>query len=195
MLRVYGGKPWLEDDHFGRLERSLASAIRISGVDVGRLRKRMEDTIRARRLSWTLVYIQVTRRPLAPEKSSPSPPTPRRWSSSSFQEFNDPYATATERVPASSRCRTSAGTAATSSRRTCWPTCCRCRPRRKPARLETLALPARWHTDRGDAHQLLRRAARPEVLTRPNSNAILPGITPRPGVALCCPAFRCASTS
>ena len=46
VLRVYRGKPWLEDEHFDRLARSLA-AIRIGGVDLDRLRRRMHETIAA----------------------------------------------------------------------------------------------------------------------------------------------------
>ena len=46
VLRVYQGRPWLADEHFARLERSLA-AVRIGGVDVARLRRRMTETIRA----------------------------------------------------------------------------------------------------------------------------------------------------
>ena len=40
VLRVYRGKPWLADEHFQRLERSLA-AIRIQGIDVNRIRERI----------------------------------------------------------------------------------------------------------------------------------------------------------
>src|SRR6516162_8510393 len=40
VLRVYFGQPWLEDAHFWRLERSLRE-IRIGGIDLDRLRRRM----------------------------------------------------------------------------------------------------------------------------------------------------------
>ncbi len=60
VLRVYVGKPWLEREHFDRLARSLA-AIRIGGVDVERLRRRMHETIRAGGFGDCTVYIQVTR--------------------------------------------------------------------------------------------------------------------------------------
>ena len=48
VLRVYQGRPWLADEHFERLARSL-QAIRIQGVDVVRLRRRMLETITAGR--------------------------------------------------------------------------------------------------------------------------------------------------
>src|SRR5918911_4566051 len=56
----FSGKPWLEEEHFRRLARSL-EAIRIAGVDVGRLRQRMHETIRAGSFREATVYIQVTR--------------------------------------------------------------------------------------------------------------------------------------
>ena len=60
VLRVYGGKPWLEEEHFHRFERSLAS-VRIAGVDVARLRRRMHETIRAGGFREAIAYLQVTR--------------------------------------------------------------------------------------------------------------------------------------
>jgi D-alanine transaminase len=60
VLRVYHGKPWLEREHFDRLARSLA-AIRIGGVDVERLRRRMHETIDAGGFGECVVYLQVTR--------------------------------------------------------------------------------------------------------------------------------------
>lgn len=60
VLRVYAGKPWLEDDHFSRLERSLA-AVRISGVDMTKLRRQVREGIAAGDFKEAIVYIQVTR--------------------------------------------------------------------------------------------------------------------------------------
>src|SRR5437899_3415474 len=60
VLRVYQGKPWLEDDHFARLARSLAE-VRIAGADIAGLRRRMYDTIAAGNFREATVYIQVTR--------------------------------------------------------------------------------------------------------------------------------------
>jgi D-alanine transaminase len=60
VLRVYRARPWLEREHFDRLARSLAS-IRIGGVDVERLRRRMHETIQGGGFGECVVYIQVTR--------------------------------------------------------------------------------------------------------------------------------------
>jgi D-alanine transaminase len=60
VLRVYAGQPWLLDEHWGRLARSL-EAIRIRGVDLGRLRRRMLETIAAGGFQEATVYIQITR--------------------------------------------------------------------------------------------------------------------------------------
>jgi D-alanine transaminase len=60
VLRVYGGRPWLLDEHFQRLRRSLES-IRLTGVDVDRLRGRMLDTLAQSGVREGIIYIQVTR--------------------------------------------------------------------------------------------------------------------------------------
>jgi len=60
VLRIYQGRAWLEDEHFERLKNSLA-AIRISGVDLDRLRRRMHETIAAGPFGEAMVYIHVTR--------------------------------------------------------------------------------------------------------------------------------------
>src|SRR5262245_23011520 len=60
VLRVYGGKPWLADEHFTRLARSL-EAIRLAGVDLPRLRRRMAETMATAGCPEALVYIQITR--------------------------------------------------------------------------------------------------------------------------------------
>ena len=60
VLRVYSGKPWLEDDHFARLERSLA-AVRIEGVDLDRLRRQVHEGIASGGFREAIVYIQITR--------------------------------------------------------------------------------------------------------------------------------------
>ena len=44
VLRVYNGKPWLEEDHFDRLVAAWRP-IRIDGVDLDRLREHMRETI------------------------------------------------------------------------------------------------------------------------------------------------------
>src|SRR5476651_1954053 len=60
VLRIYQGKPFLEHEHFQRFERSLAE-IRIMGVDMTRLRGRMQETIQAGGFTEAMVYLQVTR--------------------------------------------------------------------------------------------------------------------------------------
>src|SRR5262245_32093076 len=60
VLRVYAGQPFLADEHFQRLARSLEE-VRIRGVDVERLRRRMHETIAAGPFREALVYIQITR--------------------------------------------------------------------------------------------------------------------------------------
>src|SRR5437660_8654271 len=60
VLRLYRGRPWLEREHFERLARSLA-AVRIPGVDLDRLGRRMHETVAAGSFQEATVYIQVTR--------------------------------------------------------------------------------------------------------------------------------------
>src|SRR5204863_4010027 len=60
VLRVYQGQPWLADEHFQRLARSL-EAVRIRGVDVERLRRRASETIAAGSFGEATIYIQITR--------------------------------------------------------------------------------------------------------------------------------------
>jgi D-alanine transaminase len=60
VLRIYAGKPWLEEGHFRRFEESLR-AIHITGVDVNRMRQRMHETIRAGGFREATAYLQVTR--------------------------------------------------------------------------------------------------------------------------------------
>src|SRR6516165_7701108 len=60
VLRVYAGRPWLCEQHFQRLARSL-EAIRIAGIDLARLQKRMHQTIAAGPFREATVYIQITR--------------------------------------------------------------------------------------------------------------------------------------
>lgn len=60
VLRVYGGKPWLEAQHWSRLERSLAE-IRIASIDLDRLRTKAYETIAAGPFGEAMVYVQITR--------------------------------------------------------------------------------------------------------------------------------------
>jgi D-alanine transaminase len=91
VLRVYQGKPWLEDDHFARLARSLGE-VRIRGVDLARLRRRMVETIAAGDFREATVYIQVTRGVAPRGHAFPANITPTEilW----VAEFDDPYTAA-----------------------------------------------------------------------------------------------------
>lgn len=60
VLRVYRSRMWLADEHFARLARSLA-AVRISGVNLERLRQRVNEVIAAGPFVEATVYIQITR--------------------------------------------------------------------------------------------------------------------------------------
>ena len=60
VLRIYRGKPFLLDEHMARLGRSL-EAIRIHGIDLGRLQKRLLATIAAGTFLEATCYIQITR--------------------------------------------------------------------------------------------------------------------------------------
>jgi D-alanine transaminase len=75
VLRVYAGRPWLEDEHFARLEHSLA-AVRICGVDLSRLRRRMRETIAAGAFHEATAYIQITRGVAPRSHAFPAAATP-----------------------------------------------------------------------------------------------------------------------
>jgi D-alanine transaminase len=89
VLRFYRGRPWLEDDHFSRLARSL-DEVRITGVDVGKLRKQMRELMASGPYSEGIVYIQVTRGVAPRTHAFPVgvKPTELMW----VQETGDSYA-------------------------------------------------------------------------------------------------------
>jgi D-alanine transaminase len=91
VLRIYQGRPWLLEEHWKRLAHSL-DAIRISGVDLDRLRKRMLDTIAAGPFVEAIVYIQVTRGVAPRTHVFPSGTPPLEFLY--VQEFLDHYAPA-----------------------------------------------------------------------------------------------------
>ncbi len=88
VLRIYQGKPWLEDEHFDRFERSLRE-IRITGVDMPKLRRRMHETIKAGGFGESMVYLQVTRGAAPRKHSFPKDIAPLEllW----VQEYADTY--------------------------------------------------------------------------------------------------------
>jgi D-alanine transaminase len=88
VLRIYHSRPWLVDEHFARLSRSL-HAIHIHGVDLDRLRRRMLETIAAGPFGEAIVYVQVTRGAAPRSHSFPANATPLEFLF--VQEFVDPY--------------------------------------------------------------------------------------------------------
>ncbi len=88
VMRVFRGKCWLADDHFARLQRSLA-AIQIRGVDLDRLRRQAMETIAVGGFREAIVYIQITRgaAPRAHAFPTQTRPTELIW----VQEIGDPY--------------------------------------------------------------------------------------------------------
>jgi D-alanine transaminase len=88
VLRVYNGNPWLADEHFARLARSL-DAIRIHGIDIPRMRRRMRETIAAGPFREAIVYIQITRGVAPRSHSFPKDAKPLELLY--VQEFRDPY--------------------------------------------------------------------------------------------------------
>jgi D-alanine transaminase len=88
VLRIYQGKPWLEEEHFERFERSL-NEIHITGVDMPRMRRRMHETIQAGGFGEAMVYLQVTRGAAPRKHAFPKGITPLEllW----VQEYPDTY--------------------------------------------------------------------------------------------------------
>jgi D-alanine transaminase len=88
VLRVYAGRPWLEDEHFARLGRSLAE-VRIGGVDLARLRHRVRETIAAGPFREATAYLQVTRGAAPRTHAFPQQSVP--FELVSVQPYADPY--------------------------------------------------------------------------------------------------------
>jgi D-alanine transaminase len=173
VLRVYQGKPWLADEHFRRLARSL-EAIRIRGVDVQRLRQRMLDTIAAGPFHEATVYIQITRG--AAPRTHPFPANAVPLELLYVQEFHDPYQEA-RRV----------GAAVVTQPDIRWD---RCDIKSTNLLANVLAMQAAREAGCVEAILCLDDGTLTEgthtsffgvldgaVLTAPNSHAILPGIT------------------
>ncbi|HEU5118009.1 MAG TPA: aminotransferase class IV, partial [Isosphaeraceae bacterium] len=60
VCRIYQGRCWLEDEHMARLKRSLRE-MRIEGLDIDRLYRRMHDTISRSGIEEGTIYVQITR--------------------------------------------------------------------------------------------------------------------------------------
>jgi D-alanine transaminase len=88
VLRVYEGKPWLEDEHFARFTRGIGE-LRIAGVDMPRLRRRMHETIAAGGFREAIAYLQVTRGSAPRKHAFPKDIVPLEllW----IQEYPDTY--------------------------------------------------------------------------------------------------------
>jgi len=89
VIRIHCGKLFLFEEHWQRLARSL-DAIRITGVDLDRLRERLGETITAAGFPEAIAYLQVTRGAAATRAHAfPVAATPLEllW----VQEFADPY--------------------------------------------------------------------------------------------------------
>ncbi len=173
VLRVYQGKPWLEEEHFARLARSL-EAIRIRGVEPDRLRRRLHETIAAGPFREATVYLQVTRGAAPRAHPFPANATPLEFLF--VQEFHDPYVEARR-----------AGTAVVTHPDQRWDRCdikstnllgnvLAMQAAKEAGCLEAiLYLPDGTVTE--GTHTSLFGVLRGSLLTAPNSNEILPGIT------------------
>jgi D-alanine transaminase len=173
VLRVYDGKPWLVAEHWDRLRRSL-EAIRISGVDLDRLRERMHETIAGGPFGEAIVYIQITRGAAPRGHAFPKDTKPFEllW----VQEFLDPYTEARQK-----------GAAALTQPDVRWERCdikstnllgnvLAMQSAKEAGCIEALFyLPDGTLTE--GTHTNLFAVKRGTLLTMPTGNAILPGIT------------------
>lgn len=174
VLRVYAGRPFLLAEHMQRLARSLES-IRISGVNLDRIRQRVLQTIAAGPFPEAIVYIQVTRG-CGSSRSHTFPPQTTPLELLYVQEFADPYKEARE---------SGAGVITMSDIR--WERC-----DIKSTNLLANVLAAQTAKEAGaieavfvEADGTLAEGSRTslfgvldgKVLTHPTSHAILPGIT------------------
>jgi len=103
VLRIYNGKPWLEQEHFDRFIRSIdeigisirpsPSGRAVGGegtfVDMPRMRQRMHETIQAGGFTEAIVYLQVTRGAAPRKHAFPKDVAPLEllW----VQEYADTY--------------------------------------------------------------------------------------------------------
>jgi D-alanine transaminase len=75
VCRLYGGRCWLEAEHFARLRRSLKE-LDFPPVDVDRIIERVYRTIAASGILEGTVYIQITRGVAPRSHAFPDPPVP-----------------------------------------------------------------------------------------------------------------------
>jgi D-alanine transaminase len=75
VLRIYGARCWLWDDHRARLERSLTE-LDFEPYDFERLTARIDHTISASGIRDGTVYVQITRGVVPRAHAFPDPPVP-----------------------------------------------------------------------------------------------------------------------
>jgi D-alanine transaminase len=173
VIRVYQGRPWLMEEHLRRLAHSL-EAISIQGIDVERLRRRALETIGAGAFREATIYIQITRGVAPRTHAFPARAMPLELLY--VREFTDTYAEAREK-----------GAAVITQPDIRWGRCdikstnllanvLAAQAAREAACLEALLyLPDGTLTE--GTHTSFFGVLDGTVLTAPNSNDILPGIT------------------
>lgn len=174
VLRIYAGQPWLVDEHWQRLARSL-EAIRIGGVDLARMRARLLDLIATGPYQEATAYIQITRG-AGPTRAHAFPQGATPTELIFVQEFTDSYAE-TRR----------SGAAVITRPDIRWD---RCDVKSTNLLANVLATQAAKEAGCDEAllylpdgtlteasHNSFFGVLDGQVLTAPNSNAILPGIT------------------
>ncbi|HLN28299.1 MAG TPA: D-amino acid aminotransferase [Gemmataceae bacterium] len=173
VLRVYQGKPWLQREHFERLQRSL-KAIRMPGIDLQELRKRVLETIAAGGFAEATVYIQITRGAYLRSHAFPAEATPLEFLY--VQELQDVY-----------RESRLSGVAVITHPDIRWARCdikstnllgnvLAMQAAKEAGCLEALLYSPDGTVTEG-THTSLFGVKGDMVLTAPNSNAVLPGIT------------------
>ena len=171
VLRLYQGRA-SRRGAFQALENSLA-AIRIAGVDLDRLRRRLHETVAAGNFTEAMAYIHVTRGAAAPPCL---PGTPPHLSFCTCRTTTTaPRPRLVSRAPRSSRIPIFAGAAAISNRRTCSPTYSPTRPPRSRA-TETLLYLADESVSEA-SHSSYFTVEGATLCTTPLKANILPGIT------------------
>lgn len=88
VIRIYSGKLFHADDHFERLKASL-SALKIAGVHIAEIEKRVRETLLLSQVKEGLSYIQVTRGEALRQHRYPEKCVPNVliW----VDHFDDPY--------------------------------------------------------------------------------------------------------
>ncbi len=173
VLRIYQGKPWLLEEHWQRLGRSL-DAIRLRGVDLDRLRGRLRETIAAGRFQEATAYLQITRGSGPRTHRFPAQATPLEFLY--VKEFKDLHADLRR-----------TGAAVLTQPDVRWG---RCDIKSTNLLANVLAIQTAAEADCFEAlfylpdgrltegtHTSFFGVLEGSILTAPNSNAILPGIT------------------